>query len=98
MWRTPVVVNWNPVPRTSVYNGQFGTSRRKVHIFFSKINLLSTDPYSCVPSDKLSYIVNPTLRTLCICVISMTEYLTRFRKPNANGECLLIGSVIWTSG
>ena len=69
MWRTPVTVNWNPVRWTSVYNGQFRMSRRKSHIFFSKINLLSTDSYSCVPSHKLSYIVNPTLRTLCICAL-----------------------------
>ena len=68
--------------RTPGYYGQFRLSRRSY--IFSKINpLLMWTPVNtdnghfCVLSDKLSYIVNPALLTLFICVLSRYFQLSK---------------------
>ena len=63
--------------QTPGYYGQFRLSRRKAHTFSLKVTRLLQTPVNtdnghfsrCVPRDKMSYIVNPALRTL-------SEYLT----------------------
>ena len=63
--------------QTPEYYRQFCLSRRKAHTFSLKVTRLLQTPVNmdnghfsrCVPRDKMSYIVNPALRTL-------SEYLT----------------------
>ena len=63
--------------RTPVYNGQFYFSRRKAHVFFPKLTrLMWTKDTSLQPPRVTNSHRLPRLRTLVICVLSVTEYLT----------------------
>ena len=63
---------WNPDLRTPSLYGQFHLSRQKAHIFSLKLTcfIRTMGHFSC-PSHALSYIVNPALRTLVICTLSV---------------------------
>ena len=53
-------VQWNPALGTPVYNRQFCLSRQKAHIFsHNRTDLYGQRTLFCVPSHKLSYIINP---------------------------------------